>query len=340
MDPYRILKPIFFSLSAENAHGLAMKGLRLSDSLPGFSGLLNSISKDPVFEKPVELFGLRFRNPVGLGAGFDKDARYVDQLAKLGFGFIEIGTVTPRSQPGNPKPRLFRIPGDQALINRMGFNNEGVESCAKRLEKRKSNVILGGNIGKNKSTPNESALDDYLECFKALEPFVDYFTVNVSSPNTPGLRELQERPFLSQLFRELAKLQKPPKEKPILLKIAPDLDEGQLEDIVSLCIELGVSGIIATNTTINRNLESISEKRIEELGAGGLSGKPLMEMSTHVVRRINELSKGALPVIASGGIFTSDDVKKKLDAGAKLVQVYTGFIYEGPYFVKKLLKNI
>ncbi len=338
MGIYNFLKPLLFSMGPEKAHSVAMNGLKIMHATPGISGLIGSISNDPCFDRPVELFGLKFMNPIGLAAGFDKDAKYVDPLSELGFGFIEIGTLTPKEQSGNPKPRLFRIPGDKALINRMGFNNDGVDPAAKRLAKRKTDLIIGGNIGKNKVTENEKAMQDYLICFERLYSQVDYFTINVSSPNTPGLRELQERPFLTQLFTELERRNE--ERKPILLKIAPDLEDPQLDDIIDLCLELNVSGIIATNTTIRRNLASIDQKEIEKIGNGGLSGVPVMDLSTGVLEKISKRSQERLPIIASGGIFGPDDVKRKMDAGAKLVQVYTGFIYEGPYFVKKLLKSL
>ncbi len=326
-------------MSAESAHHLAMKSLKSMDSVPGLKAWLNSVSKDPVFDQEIEVFGLKFRNPVGLAAGFDKDAMYVDQLAKLGFGSIEIGTLTPVGQAGNPKPRLFRVPGDNALINRMGFNNQGIEAAVSRLKRRRSRLIIGGNIGKNKVTPNQEALLDYEKCFDALFPVVDYFTINVSSPNTPGLRELQERPFLSKLFDSLQSRMEDKDPKPILLKIAPDLTDEQIREMVSLSIDKGIQGIIATNTTIERNLPSISKEEIEKIGAGGLSGAPLLERSTRIVEQIKKQAGDEIEVIASGGIFTADHVRQKMDAGAKLVQVYTGFIYQGPFFIKNLLKN-
>lgn len=288
-----------------------------------------------------ELFGITFPNPVGLAAGFDKDARYVDTLACLGFGFVEIGTVTPLPQPGNEKPRLFRLPKDQALINRMGFNNEGVNAAADRLKKRKSNLIIGGNIGKNKMTPNENAMDDYAKCFHALYDIVDYFTVNVSSPNTPGLRGLQEKEPLRRLLLHLQELNKQkPVAKPVLLKIAPDLSDDQLDDIIEIVYETKISGIVATNTTISREALRTSPNEVMDMGAGGLSGMPLQKRSTYIISYIYKKSGGRIPVIASGGIFTAEDAYEKLSAGASLVQVYTGFIYEGPGIVKKICKGL
>lgn len=291
------------------------------------------------------LFGLTYRNPVGLGAGFDKNALYLQEIKALGFGFTEIGTVTPRPQPGNEQPRLFRLPKDKALINRMGFNNDGVDMVKKRLEgwrtghPQKEKFIIGGNIGKNKLTDNEHAWKDYLICFGQLFETVDYFTVNVSSPNTPGLRALQEKDSLRKIFSELENANRSKKTpKPILLKIAPDLSEAQLDDIVSLSEEINLSGLIATNTTIDRNGLITPQTEIEKIGAGGLSGKPLKKRSTKVVAYLNARLGQRVPVIASGGIFTGEDAREKLDAGAKLVQLWTGFIYEGPAIAGKICK--
>ena len=288
-----------------------------------------------------ELFGLRFPNPVGLAAGFDKDAKYSDPLACLGFGFIEIGTVTPRPQPGNPRPRLFRLPADQALINRMGFNNDGAKAAAERLRQRKENVIIGGNIGKNKDTPNEEALLDYEKGFLELAEVVDYFVVNVSSPNTPGLRALQDKEPLMQILNRLQELNREQsRQKPILLKIAPDLTEDQLNDIVEIVGSTGIAGVVATNTTIDRSGLRTGSSEVEAMGAGGLSGKPLTQKSTEVIRYLHQRSGGRFPIIAAGGIFTARDAQEKLDAGASLVQVYTGFIYEGPAIVKQICEGL
>lgn len=287
------------------------------------------------------LFGITFPNPVGLAAGFDKDARYVDTLACLGFGFVEIGTVTPLPQPGNARPRLFRLPKDRALINRMGFNNEGAEAAAARLKKRKSHLIIGGNIGKNKITPNENAIEDYAACFHTLYEVVDYFTVNVSSPNTPGLRGLQEKEPLRQLLLHLQKLNsQKPLAKPVLLKIAPDLSHDQLDDIIEIIDETKLYGIVASNTTISREgLETPSDE-VQSMGAGGLSGQPLQKRSTEIISYIHQKSEGRIPIIASGGIFSAEDAYEKLSAGASLVQVYTGFIYEGPGIAKHICKGL
>lgn len=300
--------------------------------------------RDNALERTV--FGLRFPNPVGLGAGFDKNARYLKELSVLGFGFTEIGTITPKAQEGNEKPRLFRLPADRALINRMGFNNEGVEAAARRLatwkDKNASDMIIGGNIGKNKSTPNEDAWRDYDICFRRLHDLADYFVVNVSSPNTPGLRALQEKDALSRILSNLQEINAGmPKRKPLLLKIAPDLTEGQLEDIVTLAGEVKLDGLVATNTTISREgLSAESADLAANIGAGGLSGAPLREASTGILRRIMALSEGRIPVIASGGIFTARDAREKLDAGASLVQIWTGFVYEGPAAAANICRGL
>ncbi|MGH2644483.1 MAG: quinone-dependent dihydroorotate dehydrogenase [Chitinophagaceae bacterium] len=320
---------------------MAMRGLSIIRSLPMGKSLLNKYFYFENTSLRKEVFGITFPNPVGLAAGFDKDAKFVDSLSCLGFGFIEIGTVTPLPQPGNERPRLFRLPADQALINRMGFNNEGVIAAANRLKNRKSKVIIGGNIGKNKVTPNEEAIQDYEKCFHALYEIVDYFVINVSSPNTPGLRRLQEKEPLQRLILHLQNLNnQKPVLKPILLKIAPDLNNDQLNDIISVVLEAKLSGIIATNTTISREGLQTPEIKIKAIGSGGLSGKPLQKRSTEIIRYLCQGTKGLVPIIASGGIFTAEDAKEKLAAGASLVQVYTGFIYEGPAIVKKICKGL
>lgn len=297
--------------------------------------------KSPQLQRKV--FGLDFPNPIGLAAGFDKDAKGVDALSVLGFGFIEIGTVTPKSQPGNPQPRLFRLKEDQALINRMGFNNDGVEACVARLRKRKSKVLVGGNIGKNKITPNDEAVRDYELCFEALFNEVDYFVVNVSSPNTPNLRALQDREPLTQLLQRVqARNQTKSHPKPVLLKIAPDLNESQLDDIVAIVEETKLDGIIATNTTISRTGLQTAESRVEEVGMGGLSGAPVKDRSTEVIRYLHDKSNGSFPIIGVGGVQKPEDAWEKLQAGAALVQVYSGFVYEGPSMIRninKYLKN-
>ena len=338
---YAIIKKILFSIGPEEAHHWVMKKLNAAYSFPVSRSWMKKkfVLKHPDLERKV--FGFNFPNPVGLAAGFDKDAKYSDALACLGFGFIEIGTVTPRPQPGNPQPRLFRLPKDQALINRMGFNNDGAEAAAKRLRRRKENIIIGGNIGKNKDTANEDAMLDYEKGFKQLYDVVDYFVVNVSSPNTPGLRALQDRGPLMEILNHLKvinnELGNP---KPILLKIAPDLTNEQLDDITDIINETGIAGIVATNTTIDRRNLTTAKDEVEQIGAGGLSGYPLRERATEVIRYLHQKSNGVFPIIAVGGIFTAEDAIEKLEAGASLVQVYTGFIYEGPAIARNICKGI
>ncbi len=288
-----------------------------------------------------ELFGLKFPNPVGLGAGLDKDAKVFDELGALGFGFIEIGTLTPKAQPGNDKPRLFRLVKNEALINRMGFNNQGVEDAVKRLKNKKTNIIIGGNIGKNKITPNEEAVKDYEICFNALFDVVDYFVVNVSSPNTPNLRELQDKEPLTKLLNTLQTLNNAkPKRKPILLKIAPDLTNTQLDDIIEIVVSTKIDGVVATNTTISREGLNYTKEELEAIGMGGLSGKPLTKRSTEVIRYLKQRSNNAFPIIGVGGIHSVEDALEKLDAGADLLQLYTGFIYEGPGLIMRINKEI
>jgi dihydroorotate dehydrogenase len=340
---YPIIRNSLFLLPPETAHNVSMKGLDLVAALPGINTLMRSYFQvqDPSLSKTV--FGLHFPNPVGLGAGFDKNAAHLDGLEMLGFGFVEIGTVTPKPQAGNPQPRLFRIPDQKALINRMGFNNDGVEVIAKRLKERKastqSNLIIGGNIGKNKVTENQDAWKDYCTNFIGLEEVVDYFVVNVSSPNTPGLRELQEKEALRKIFTELQLINK--NNKPILLKIAPDLETSALDDIIALTSEVKIDGLVSSNTTLDRSLLNEANKiRVNELGAGGLSGLPLLQKSNQVLEYLYKGLGDKLPIIASGGIFKPADAKAKMDAGASLVQVWTGFIYEGPGIVKNILQAI
>lgn len=335
---YKLLvRPFLFLFDPESVHHFTVKVLRIGCRIPGVRQLLASlfVVKDKRLE--TNLLGLTFPNPVGLAAGFDKDARLIDEMTSLGFGFIEIGTVTPRPQEGNPRPRLFRLPEDKAIINRMGFNNEGVDAAAMRLKGRRAGVIVGGNIGKNKVTPNESAIDDYRVCFESLYPYVDYFVVNVSSPNTPGLRELQEREPLRQLLSAIKGLsKKKEKVKPVLLKIAPDLTRSQLDDIVDILLSSGTDGVIATNTTISRNELHTPAPDLERIGAGGLSGAPLASAATNVIRYLRSKLGPSYPIIGVGGIMSPQDARDKLDAGANLVQLYTGFIYEGPGFVSKI----
>lgn len=324
-------------MAPESAHHFTTRMLRVLYHSPGGASLLHSMYglEDPKLEK--ELFGLKFKNPIGLAAGFDKNAEMVDEMAALGFGFVEIGTLTPLPQDGNPKPRLFRLSDDESLVNRMGFNNKGVEDAVKRLKNRKSNIIVGGNIGKNKVTPNAQAQDDYEKCFEALYEVVDYFTVNVSSPNTPDLRELQEKEPLKRLLLHLTTLNRQkPKAKPILLKIAPDLSTHQLDDIVEICIELKMDGIIANNTTISREGLKTSEAKIRAIGAGGLSGQAIRKRSTEVIRHLHKQLSGQIPIVGVGGIASARDALEKLEAGASLIQLYTGFVYEGPSILKEI----
>jgi dihydroorotate dehydrogenase len=310
-------------------------------AVPGVRALFRSFYKVKNDRLERQLFGINFPNPVGLAAGFDKDAAHIRDLSALGFGFIEIGTLTPVGQPGNPTPRLFRLPKDEALINRMGFNNGGVEEAIERLKRVPKNIIVGGNIGKNKLTPNENALDDYVKCFEALHPYVHYFVVNVSSPNTPNLRALQDKEPLTEILSELKKLNSQKKNpKPILLKIAPDLTNEQLDDIVEIADDTQIEGVIATNTTIDRSKLTTASDVVDAIGAGGLSGKPVANRSTEVIRYLKEKSGGRLVVIGVGGIHSAKDAQEKLDAGASLIQVYTGFIYEGPGLVKSILKKL
>ena len=336
-----VIKPLLFLFPPELAHGIVAGLMKLAFTLPGMAVLIKKsfVLKNRKLERNV--FGITFPNPVGLAAGFDKDGKMFNELSSLGFGFIEIGTVTPKAQPGNPKPRLFRLAKDEALINRMGFNNDGAQRAAERLKKRKPGIIIGGNIGKNKNTPNEQAVYDYLECFEMLYNYVDYFVVNVSSPNTPGLRALQDRGPLTEILMKVknASKQKNPS-KPVLLKLAPDLTNEQLDDIIEIIKETGTDGIIATNTTIQRDNLKTHPTYIEAIGAGGLSGKPVKARSTEVIRYLSEKSNQAFPIIGVGGIHSPEDAIEKLEAGASLVQLYTGFIYEGPSLIKRINKEI
>ncbi|MCV9930907.1 quinone-dependent dihydroorotate dehydrogenase [Flavobacterium sp. LS1R47] len=331
-----LIRPILFRYDPEEVHYFTFSFVRFISKIPGVSSIIKAIYKvnDPRLER--EVFGIKFSNPVGLAAGFDKDAKLYKELSDFGFGFIEIGTVTPVGQEGNPKKRLFRLKEDQAIINRMGFNNGGVIEAIERLKQNKG-VLIGGNIGKNKITPNENAVDDYIICFDALFNHVDYFVVNVSSPNTPNLRALQDKEPLTQLLQTLQnKNLTHEKPKPILLKIAPDLTDEQLLDIIDIIKTTQIAGVIATNTTISREgLQSVNKEEM-----GGLSGKPLTQRSTEVIRFLSEKSNKAFPIIGVGGIHTAQDAIEKLNAGASLIQLYTGFIYEGPALIKAINKEV
>ena len=337
----KLLRPLLFSLQPEKVHHLLFNGLKTSFKIPGVSHLFKATYDFQHKSLEKKLFGLKFKNPVGLAAGLDKNAEYIDELSAMGFGFIEIGTLTPKPQDGNPKPRLFRLTEDEGIINRMGFNNDGVETAIKRLRARKSKVIIGGNIGKNKVTPNEEAFNDYKICFEALFPYVDYFTLNISSPNTPNLRELQEKEPLKKLLSEVQKLnQQKKKPKPLLLKIAPDLSDSQLDDILEIVKEIKLDGIIATNTTIDRSKLKTPLAEVQKIGMGGLSGKPLRKKSTEIIRYLHDKSKGSIPIIGVGGIHSAEDAIEKIKAGASLIQIYTGFIYNGPELIKKINKQL
>lgn len=338
---YSLLRNILFNFDAEKVHHFSMNFLQAACKVEPVQKFLSQqfVYRDSALNKSV--FGLYFPNPVGLGAGFDKNALYLKELETLGFGFVEIGTVTPKPQQGNDTPRLFRLPKDKAIINRMGFNNDGAKAIAARLRIRETNIIVGGNIGKNKATSNEDAWKDYEACFNELFNCVDYFVVNVSSPNTPGLRELQEKASLQNILSHLQTInQGKINPKPLLLKIAPDLTIGQVDDIIELADDVKLSGLVATNTTIERGDLQTSPENITRIGAGGLSGKPLKKKSTEIVQYIQRQTNGSIPVIASGGVFTGADATEKLNAGASLIQLWTGLIYEGPYIVKNICRQL
>ena len=336
---YKLLKPLFFSLDPEKVHHLVFKLTKFSLNLPGMKQLWRKayVLKDKRLEK--EVFGLKFKNPVGLAAGFDKDGKLLNELEHLGFGFVELGTVTPKAQVGNPKKRLFRLIEDEALINRMGFNNKGLDALIEKLKNRKTNIVVGGNIGKNTDTDPENYTKDYTTCFEALHPYVDYFTVNVSCPNVGSHAKLQDKDYLVELLEALIAINKSKdKQKPILLKIAPDLNQIQLDEIVELVLETKINGVVSTNTATSR--EGLKTKNLDQIGNGGLSGKPLRKQATEVIRYLAEKSNKAFPIIGVGGIHSEEDALEKLAAGADLIQVYTGFVYEGPTLVKRINKAI
>ena len=338
-----LIRPLLFRLDAETAHHLTFAMLRTATCIPGMLPLIRLACGGPPPGLERTVFGLKFSNPVGLAAGLDKDAMVNEGWEAFGFGFVEIGTVTPRPQPGNDRPRLFRLPPDRAIINRMGFNSSGVDVVVERLKRvpTQRRIILGANIGKNKVTDNKDAESDYLTCLTKLFPYVDYFVVNVSSPNTPGLRELQDREPLTKLLTKLQDYnQSQPTPKPLLLKIAPDLADPQLDDIIAIAAETQLAGVVATNTTVSRAGLTTPEARVKEIGMGGLSGAPLTKRSTEVVRYLHDQSAGRLPIIAVGGIMTPEDAVEKLSAGASLIQLYTGFVYEGPALVRGINRRL
>ena len=336
-----LLRPIFFLFDPEKIHHFTFSLIKLTCRIPGFKGLFKAIYA--IEDKRLErkLFGLTFKNPVGLAAGFDKNAVLYNELANFGFGFIEIGTVTPKAQKGNPKKRLFRLKEDQGIINRMGFNNEGVEAAIAQLKKNRGQVIIGGNIGKNTQTSPEEYTNDYLTCFNALHPYVDYFVLNVSCPNVNSHAKLNDKDYLEELISSVQKANKSfDKQKPILLKIAPDLNNGQLDEIVDLVKSTKLDGVIASNTSVFREGLKASDTQLDAIGKGGLSGKPIKDRSTGVIKYLSEKSERAFPIIGVGGIHSAEDALEKLEAGADLVQIYTGFIYEGPGLIKAINKAI
>jgi dihydroorotate dehydrogenase len=350
---YKLLRTILFCFDPEKVHYFSMKCLKAGCAIPWIRRSLEKYFQPKEVSLERNLFGLQFSNPVGLGAGFDKNATYLRELKVLGFGFVEIGTVTPVAQPGNPRPRLFRLPQDHAIINRMGFNNDGVVTIADRLYRFRHaeqnapsgpggrRLIIGGNIGKNKNTANEDAWKDYATCFELLHPLVDFFVVNVSSPNTPGLRDLQQKDSLKKILVHLQQInRKKPAPKPILLKIAPDLSPEELDDVLDLALEISLDGLVATNTTIRRDRLKTPSHKIEKIGAGGLSGKPLEETSLSITRYIARKTHGKIPLIASGGIFSGEDAMNRLLAGASLLEIWTGFIYEGPCIVRTICRSL
>ena len=336
-----LLRPLFFLFDPEKIHHFTFSLVKNTSKIPGMALLYRSLYtiKDPKLER--QLFGLTFKNPVGLAAGFDKNAVLYNELANFGFGFIEIGTVTPKGQAGNPTKRLFRLKEDQGIINRMGFNNEGLETAITQLKKNKGKVIIGGNIGKNTQTKPEDYTKDYLECFTALHPYVDYFVLNVSCPNVGSHAKLNDKDYLLELISTVQKANKTfEKQKPILLKIAPDLNNTQLDEIIALIAETNLDGVIASNTSVDRTGLKTSQARLTEIGNGGVSGQPVKEKSTKVIQYLADKSNKAFPIIGVGGIHSAEDALQKIHAGADLVQIYTGFIYEGPSLVKKINKAL
>ncbi len=336
-----LIRPILFKFDPEKVHHFIFSLIKFIHKIPGVASLNKAMYKVNDAKLEREVFGLKFQNPVGLAAGFDKNAVLYNELANYGFGFIEIGTVTPKGQVGNPKKRLFRLVDDQGIINRMGFNNEGVEEAINKLKDNKGEVIIGGNIGKNTGTKPEDYTKDYLECFNALHPFVDYFVLNVSCPNVSSHAKLNDKDYLEELIAAVQQANNNAfRQKPILLKIAPDLNEGQLDEIVELVQKTKLDGVIASNTSTSREGLKTSSERLDEIGKGGLSGKPVTNKSTKVIKYLSNKSNGGFPIIGVGGIHTAEDALEKLNAGATLVQVYTGFIYSGPKLVSDINKAI
>lgn len=336
-----LIRPIFFLFDPEKIHHFTFSLVKFLSKIPGMSSIFRGMYQ--VKDKKLErnLFGLTFKNPVGLAAGFDKNAVLYNELANFGFGFVEIGTVTPKGQVGNPKKRLFRLKDDKGIINRMGFNNEGLEAAIEQLKKNKGKIIIGGNIGKNTNTAPENYTEDYVECFKGLHPYVDYFVLNVSCPNVSSHAKLEDADYLKELITEVQKLNNAEKQqKPILLKIAPDLNNQQLDEIIELVAETKIDGVIASNTSVNRDNLKASKERLQVIGNGGVSGQPVKDRSTKVIKYLTDNSNKAFPIIGVGGVHSEKDALEKLKAGADLVQIYTGFIYEGPSLVKRINKAI
>jgi dihydroorotate dehydrogenase len=336
-----VIRPLFFLFDPEKIHHFTFSLIKILSKIPGIPFVIRSLFQINNRKLERNLFGLTFKNPVGLAAGFDKNAVLYNELANFGFGFIEIGTVTPKTQEGNPKKRVFRLKSDKGLINRMGFNNEGLEVAIEKLKKNKGKVIIGGNIGKNTSTMPENYTTDYLECFVALHPYVDYFVLNVSCPNVGSHAKLTDKDYLVELITAVQKSNKTfTKQKPILLKIAPDLNNLQLDEVIEIVAETKIDGVIASNTSLNRDGLIASKEQLEAIGNGGLSGKPICDRSTNVIKYLAEKSNKAFPIIGVGGIHSAKDALEKMEAGADLVQIYTGFIYEGPGLVKKINKAV
>lgn len=338
---FKIIRFFLFLLPAEIAHILTLEIISKLISIPFFKEKIKKIYEVNQIKLEKNIFGLKFRNPLGLAAGFDKNAKYLNLWETLGFAFVEVGTITPKPQKGNPKPRLFRLKKDKALINRMGFNNNGVDKIIERLKNKPANLVIAANIGKNKNTPNNQAINDYLYCFKKLYNYVDFFVINVSSPNTPGLRNLQSKEYISLLFKEINNYrEKQSKSKAVLLKISPDLNEDAIYDIVDLISKNNIEGLVVSNTTIKRCNLSISKNKINSIGNGGLSGAPIKVLSNNLLKHIKKISKDKFTIIGVGGIMNERDAIEKVKLGADLIEIYTGFVYEGPSLIKKILLSL